>query len=177
MQEKWIEEVKWLQETLEANRDKRCFVFEHLTLSDDSGNPNDIHNAYWLGLEPTLVGVMQHYKNAMLFHGHSHLYLEEQFNFSYANYSTKKGFRSVHIPSSSGNRITVNGAFELNSSGSKVNRPELRSGYIADVYENAVVLRGYNFHEKAFVPIAQYCIDTTLKTVEADTFTDCTGIL
>lgn len=165
----WAEEFQWLYETLEANRNKRCFVFEHLTLSDDSGNPNDIHNAYLLEFESTLVGIMQHYKNAMLFHGHSHLYFTEQYNWSYANYSTKKGFKSIHIPSSSGSRITIDGAIE------KVNRTELRSGYIADVYENAVVLRGYNFHEEAFVPIAQYCIDTTLKTVEADTFTDATG--
>lgn len=165
----WIAELEWLQEQLEANRNKRCFVFEHLTLSDDSGNPNNIHNAYWGDLEPTLVGIMGHYKNTILFHGHSHLYLNEQLNFSYSNYSLKRGFKSVNIPSSSGSRITVDGVLQ------KVNDPTLRSGYIADVYENCIVLKGYNFHNSEYVPIAQYCIDTTLQTIEANTFTDSTG--
>ena len=169
--EEWKNELRWLQSTLEANRDKRCFVFEHLTLSDDSGNPNNIHNAYWYELENTLVGIMKHYKNAMLFHGHSHLDLNEQANFSYSNYSTKKGFRSISIPSSGGSRITVNGVLQ------KVNRPELRSGYIVDVYENCVVLKGYYFQSLEVVPLAHYLIDTTIQTIEANTFTDSTGTI
>lgn len=169
--EEWKNELRWLQSTLEANRDKRCFVFEHLTLSDDSGNPNNIHNAYWYELETTLVGIMKHYKNAMLFHGHSHLDLNEQFNFSYSNYSTKKGFKSINIPSSGGSRITVDGVLQ------KVNNPDLRSGYIADVYSDCVILKGYYFKNYEVIPIAQYCIDTTLRTIEANTFTDDTGVI
>lgn len=169
--QEWIKELQWLYETLEANRDKRCFVFEHLTLSDDSGNPNNIHNAYWGDLENTLVNVMKHYKNAMLFHGHSHLDFKEQVNFSYSNYSTKKGFKSISIPSSGGSRITVDGALQ------RVNKPELRSGYIVDVYENCVVLKGYYFQNFEVVPIAQYCIDTKLLNIEANTFKDSSGVI
>ena len=169
--QEWINELKWLQSTLEANRNKRCFVFEHLTLSDDSGNPNNIHNAYWYELENTLVNIMKHYKNAILFHGHSHLDLNEQFNFSYSNYSTKKGFKSISIPSSGGSRITVDGVLQ------KVNNPDLRSGYIAEVYENCIILRGYYFKNNEIVPIAQYCLDTALQTIEANTFTDSTGTI
>ena len=169
--QEWINELKWLQSTLEANRNKRCFVFEHLTLSDDSGNPNNIHNAYWYELENTLVNIMKHYKNAILFHGHSHLDLNEQFNFSYSNYNTKKGFKSVSIPSSAGSRVTVDGALV------RTNRTELRACYIAEVYENCLVLKGYYLHSGKYSPIAQYCIDTSLQTIEANTFTDSTGII
>lgn len=167
----WVNELAWLRDTLEANRDKRCFVFEHLTLSDDSGNPNNIHNAYWGDLENTLVGIMRHYKNAILFHGHSHLDLGEQLNFSHSNYSTKKGFRSVHVPSSCGGRITAGGVLIKEADVTK------RGGYIADVYENCIVLKGYYLQTLEAVPIAQYCIDTTVQTVVAGTFTDATGIL
>ena len=167
----WKAQLKWLQEQLEANRNKRCFVFEHLTLNDDAGNPNNIHNAFWEDMESTLVGLLQHYKNTILFHGHSHFDLKEQVNFSYMNYSTKKGFRSVHVPSTVGGRITVNGVKQ------DTTIPENRSGYVAEVYKNCLVLKGYNFHENAFVPIAQYCIDTTLQTIEAGTFTDSTGTI
>ena len=169
--QEWINELQWLYETLEVNRNKRCFVFEHLTLSDDSGNPNNIHNAYWYELENTLVEIMKHYKNAMLFHGHAHLYFTEQENWYYANYSTKKGFKSISIPSSAGSRITADGALV------KTNNINLRSGYIADVYEDCVVLRGYNFHTMECVPIGTYKIDTTLQTIAPNTFTDDTGTI
>lgn len=168
--EEWITELKWLQATLEANRNKRCFVFEHPPVSDDSGNPKNIHNTTWADLESTLVGVMKHYKNAILFHGHSHLDFNEQLNYSYANYSTKKGFKSVHIPSSSGSRKTIDGEVQPNDA-------ELRGGYIADVYGNHLVLKGYHFKDFKPVPIAQYCIDTARVSIEANTFTDSTGTI
>lgn len=169
--EAWKDGLRWLQSTLEANRDKRCFVFEHLTLSDDSGNPNNIHNAFWYDLEDTLVGIMRHYKNAMLFHGHSHLDFNEQLNWTYANYSTRKGFRSVSIPSSAGSRVTADGVLV------KENLVAKRGGYIADVYDHCVILKGYYFADSKPAQIAQYRIDTTLQTVEAGTFTDSTGII
>ena len=168
--EEWIKELQWLYETLEANRDKRCFVFEHLTLSDDSGNPENIHNAYWYELEATLVNIMKHYKNAILFHGHAHLDFKEQEKYSYANYSTKKGFKSIGLPSSSGCRVSVDGKLQKNDA-------NLRGGYIVDVYENYVVLKGYYFETLEVVPIAQYCIDTKLLNVEANTFKDSSGVI
>lgn len=93
----------------------------------------------------------------------------QQLNFSYSNYSTKKGFKSISIPSSVGSRNTINGVLQ------KVNDPAKRSGYIVDVYENFIVLKGYNFHQFTYIPIAQYYIDTTLKTIDAETFADSTG--
>lgn len=169
--DEWVKELNWLQSELEKYRNKRCFVFEHLTLSDDSGNPENIHNAYWGSLEPTLVGIMQHYKNAILFHGHSHLDLNEQFNWSYSNYSTKKGFKSVNVPSSSAGRYTVDKVLQ------KTSDPERRAGYLTEVYADCIILKGYNFYKSEYVPIAQYKIDTTLRTVEAGSFEDSTGIL
>ena len=168
--EEWIAELEWLQETLETNRNKRCFVFEHPPVSDDSGNPQNIYSTTWADLENTIVGIMKHYKNTILFHGHSHLDFNEQFNYSYSNYSTQKGFKSVHIPSSSGSRITVDGVLQPNDA-------NLRSGYIADVYEKCLVLKGYYFRNFEAVPIAQYCIETTLQTIAPNTFADSTGTI
>lgn len=169
--DEWIAELQWLQQTLEENRNKRCFVYEHLTLTDDSGNPNNIHNAYWMDLESTLVGIMSHYKNAILFHGHSHLDFNEQFNWTYSNYSTRKGFKSVSIPSSAGSRVTVDKVLVRD------NNPELRSGYITDVYADCIILKGYYFSTLEESPIAQYCIDTKLVNIPAGTFVDSTGTI
>lgn len=45
-------------------------------------------------------------------------------------------------------------------------------GYVVDVYEKYIVLRGRDFVKGEFLPIATYCLDTTLQTIEANAFTD-----
>lgn len=155
----WEDQINWLEDTLEANKSKRCFVFEHLTLARDSGNPENVHNAYWYAYEDRLVSMLNNHKNAILFHGHSHMRFEEQTNVTYSNYSTERGFKSVHIPSTSYTRKMVdkdgNGAW---NSGDKENIADGSQGYICDVYGNHIVLKGYDFQYGKFVSIAQYCI-------------------
>lgn len=172
------EHLQWLYETLETNRNKRCFVFIHpYVSSESSGNPYGLHAIptfdYW-GETKTqaFINLMSHYKNTMLFHGHSHVRPEVQFMVKNVNYSTALGFRDFSLPSSSNSRTVTetDGVKKLTTDGSAF-------CYIADVYENCIVLKGYNFHEKAFVPIAQYCIDTTIQTIDANTFTDNTGTI
>ena len=157
----WEDQINWLEETLEANKNKRCFVFEHLTLNTDSGNPENVHNAYWYSYENRLVNILTKYKNTILFHGHSHMQFQEQTKVTYSNYSTERGFKSVHIPSTSYTRYMVdkNGDGVWNS-GDKDNINDGSQGYICEVYENCIVLKGYDFQYNEFVPIAQYCIDT-----------------
>jgi hypothetical protein len=174
----WNGQIDWLEETLEANKNKRCFVFEHLTLNNDSGNPENVHNAYWGAFEDRLVSILSKYKNSILFHGHSHMQFQEQTKVAYANYSTRRGFKSVHIPSTSYTRYMVdkdgNGKW---NSGDKDSITDGSQGHICDEYENHIVLKGYDFQTNDFVPIAQYCIDTTLQTIEVGTFTDDTGTI
>lgn len=162
----WNTQIDWLESTLEKNKDKRCFVFEHLTLNNDSGNPENVHNAYWLGLEDRLVSILRKYKNTILFHGHSHMQFQEQLKVTYSNYSTERGFKSVHIPSTAYTRHMVdqNGDGVWNS-GDKDNINDGAQGYICDVYENYIVLKGYDFQYDKYILIAQYCIDTTLQAV------------
>jgi hypothetical protein len=50
-----------------------------------------------------------------------------------------------------------------------------------EVYPDCIILNGRDFVDNEsdghWLPIATYRIDTTLRTVEAGTFTDDTGIL
>ena len=73
-------ELQWLYETLEENRNNRCFVFEHVRPQDGCGNAYGIYaNDIWGGTEAAVFeNLMKHYKNAHLFHGHSHLKLNLQ---------------------------------------------------------------------------------------------------
>lgn len=164
-------ELQWLYETLEANRNKRCFVFFHVFPWGDCGNANSAYqNDLFSGTQGNVFkSLMAHYKNVTLFHGHSHFkfYLQEED--SKANYSNAFGYRSVHIPSLSVPRDIEDGA--------RVDIYADSEGYVVDVYENGIHLRGRDFVKSEFLPIASYWLDTTLQTVEAGTYTDSTGTI
>lgn len=177
------EELQWLYETLEANRNKRCFVFTHVLPHENGvGNPN---NLYVTAGKPLLwhindgsigqafISLLKHYKNTILFHGHSHTRFWLQEIDKKANYSNADGYKSIHIPSLAVPR-DPNGA-------SLTDIYAESEGYIVDVYDNCIVLNGRDFIDNDsdghWLPIATYKIDTTLQNVEAGTFTDSTGTI
>lgn len=173
------EELQFLYETLEANRNKRCFIFNHVYPYEDGvGDPNRLYNGrYWLttdgGVGQAFINLLRHYKNAILFHGHTHtrFYLQE-FD-KKANYSSEVGYKSVHIPSLSVPRDKVGSGLEYAFAESE--------GYIVDVYDDCIILNGRDFIDNDKdghgIGIAVYKIDTTLQSIEANTFTDSTGTI
>ena len=165
------EELQWLYETLETNRNKRCFVFQHMMRIDGCGNPYNLY-AYD-GLNNTqgtvFKSLVSHYPNVIWFHGHSHTKFDMQNEVEIANYDKLFGCHSVHIPSLSVPRDVVNGAYEKMYAESE--------GYVVDVYENHVILRGRDFVKEEFLPIATYRLNTTLKLIEANTYVDSTGTI
>ena len=176
-QHKWTQlpfeenELQWLYETLEANRNKRCFVFYHMFPWGDCGNADGLYkeNFFVASYQAVFQSLLRHYKNTTLFHGHSHLKLYLQELDERANFSNAQGYRSIHIPSLAAPRD------DANRDGTYENVFAESEGYIMEVYENCIVLKGYDFIDDEHIPIAQYCIDTTLQTVEANTFTSSTG--
>lgn len=156
----WADQIAWLESVLEANKDKRCFVFEHLTLNYDSGNPENVHNAFWGAYETQLVNILKKYDNAILFHGHSHIQLQEQTKISYTNFSRERGFKSVHIPSTAATRYIYdkNNSQEWDVGDGITGINDGAQGYICDVYADFIVLKGYDFQYDTYVPIAQYKI-------------------
>lgn len=170
--------MQWLYEQLEENRNKRCLVFFHSFLNDDSGNPlHARNNSLFANFTTTRLSVFKklcaHYKNAIFFHGHSHMKFESQEYDDCANYTEKNGFKSVHIPSSAMPRtLFADGKWEDDSKGENESQ-----GYIVDVYGDCLVLNGLNFVTNVPVPLGVYKIDTTLQTIPEKSFTDSTGII
>lgn len=164
-------ELQWLYETLEANRNKRCFVFYHIFPWGDSGNANGYYptNIFTGTQGSVFQSLMAHYKNVVLFHGHSHLKFYLQEIDDKANYSEALGFRSIHIPSISVPRDMIGDNLSYIFAESE--------GYVIDVHENGIHLRGRDFIKEEFLPIASYWIDTKLVEVEAGTYTDSTGTI
>lgn len=169
------EELQWVYETLETNRNKRCFVFVHVFPWGGSGNANGVYTANnWTSIKGTVFeNLMRHYKNTVLFHGHSHLKFDLQEVDDTANYSSADGYKSVHIPS-----LSVPRDIEGSSYAPLYAESE---GYIVDVYDDCIVLNGRDFIDNDsdghWLPIATYKIDTILQTVEANTFSDSTGTI
>ena len=167
-----VEELQWLYETLEANRNKRCFVFQHVFPWGDSGNAN---NAYAYGdlfagtQGDVFKSLMAHYKNTVFFHGHSHMKFDLQEIDKRANYSEAFGYRSVHIPSLCVPRDIIDGTLTNIYADSE--------GYVVDVYEDGIHLRGRDFVKGEFLPIASYWIDTALQIIPAKSYTDSTGTI
>lgn len=161
----------WLGDRLEENKNKRCFVFVHPYIdASDSGNPKGLHRTplfNYLTIDRhgydknTFAELMANYPNAIIFHGHSHMQFENQKLERNANYSTALGFKSIHIPSTAYCREVVEKEVDGKKVYSMENR-EIAQGYVCDVYEKHIVLKGYDFASNKEVPIAQYCIDTKL---------------
>jgi len=150
------EAFQWLGTTLEANKNKRCFVFVHPYIS--SGNPVGAYKTVpifenWNRLSE-FKSLLSQYKNTIIFHGHSHTKFECQELDTTANYSTSDGFKSVHVPSSSSPRDVVNGELVV--------RYDESQGYLVDVYEDCIVLNGMDFINNKPVPLGTYKISTTV---------------
>ena len=168
-------ELQWCYETLEANRNKRCFVFIHVFPWGGSGNANGLYATNnWTSTKGTVFEtLMKHYKNTVLFHGHSHLRFDLQESDELANYTDKDGYRSIHVPSLSVPRDLVDGSLAYVYAESE--------GYIVDVHDNYIILNGRDFIDNDadghIIPIATYKIDTRLVDIPANTFTDSTGTI
>jgi hypothetical protein len=115
------------------------------------------------------VSLMEHYKNVIWFHGHSHMKYDCQEDCSYANYDNFFGCKSIHIPSLAVPRDYINGEYAYMYAKSE--------GSVVDLYQNHIVLRGRDFVVEKFLPIATYCLDTTIINIPANTFIDSTGTI
>jgi hypothetical protein len=160
------EDFTWLGTTLEANKDKRCFVFVHSHIDDnveggveDSGNPafareNSIFGYWGATKTANFINLMKQYPNTILFHGHTHIKFEAQQFDKDANYSKENGFKSVHVPSLGSPRtlISADGTWTAAESESQ--------GYIVDVYDDCIVLNGMDLINNQPVPLGVYKIDT-----------------
>lgn len=181
--------LQWLYEQLEAYRNKRCFLFVHGFIEGPQYCGDSADLCTWTMIDgnykTAFIALLKHYKNAIYFHGHAHAMLQMQDYLQGleeprpANYDCALGVHSVHIPALAYPRDI--------STGAASNKYGESQGYLMDIYDNYVVLNGLDFangttdsggvYKPAIIPIATYCLDTTLHTVEAGTFTDSTGLI
>lgn len=165
------ESLQFAHDVLEANRNNRCFVFHHIFPTSFGGAATAEYldkekhpYAYdiWGSNGAIFENLLRHYKNTVLFHGHSHVKFSEQESGESENYSKAQGYRSVHIPSVTVPRDLVNGELETIDAASS-------EGYVVDVYDNGIHLRGRDFYNGKYLPIASYWIKTPIVEIKAGT--------
>lgn len=142
--------LDWLESTLETNKNKRCFVFMHFpAYGDKTADYHALYDNRMTGMAgASFVGLLSHYKNAIHVHGHTHLTLLDE-NPPIAN-EFAIGFRSIHVPSMVSPRFYDRESNTLrdyyyDENGTQIWGSYHSEGYIVDVYENKVVLRGIDF--------------------------------
>ena len=168
------EDLHWLYDTLEANRNRRCFVFVHSFLPGGAGNPLGFRNngifGYWGTLKTGVFNRLMAHYGCIVVNGHSHSVFSAQELDARANYSDANGYDDLHAPALGPPRqIFADGTYEESAAESYF--------YIMDVHETCVVFRGIDNVTGEPVPIGTFCIPTPTKSIEAGTFADPTGTI
>lgn len=149
------DELTWLESLVVRNADKRCFVFIHPYISSDSGNTLNIYGNALLPASSTITArlktaLISHGKS-VIFHGHSHFMQSMQELDETTNYTNKNGFHSVHVPSVGFPAYVANGSRTQSTTESY--------GYLVDVYDGYIMLRGIDFVNDKWSAHGTYKID------------------
>jgi hypothetical protein len=168
-----VAQLNWLQKELEKYRNKRVFLFHHYFPYDGSGDAIDCYDQNGLqGVRGELFyDLLRHYKNVIYFHGHTHAKFRLQELNAMNTIDDIYGRYSVHIPSAG---CPTHPNKDMNGYSEDFNASE---GYVVDVYEHGIALRGKDFANGVFLPIGSYYLDTIPQKVEANSFKDTTGLL
>ena len=159
------DQLNWLEERLKKYENRRVFLFEHVFV-EPTGN---VHNLYPYSSMGNVDGqpgkifrnLMAKYRNVILFTGHSHLEFQLQRLSDNANCSerTESLCHRVHIPSCAKPR--ANDVSTEDVKDNTYTNYGSSEGYVMDVYPDYIILKGINFVDNKYLPLAQYKINTT----------------
>ena len=159
------EQLNWLEERLEYYKNRRVFLFEHVFV-EPTGNINSLYPYNSMGKVEGQPGkifrnLMAKYRNVILFTGHSHLEFILQRLGDNANCSERTSIlcHRVHIPSCAKPR--ANDTSTEDTSANTYTNNGSSEGYVMDVYQDYIILKGINFVDNKYLPLAQYRINTT----------------
>ncbi len=175
------DQIDWLERRLEENKDKRVFLLMHIptfyannryyadgtAYTPASGKPDNSFNEGDY-MDRRFTAIFEKYPNVMVFTGHSH----QGFEYQLAQYvqgtewgdtmdqnvnDANGGAKLIHIPS-----MTTPGQYvydEATDTAKHVGDTSKSEGYVVDVYDDCVVLRGYNFMTDEYMSFGNYIID------------------
>ena len=141
--------LTWLKEKLSRYQGARIFVFMHYPISNYSG----LRDGEYYGFssasteDDELLSTLLSTKNVVVFSGHTHFKLDCEADYdtiNVFNFQHKK-VSLVHIPSC---------AYPRDSA--KKEQEQLSEGYVVEVYEKGVILRGVDLVTGDYMPNYEY---------------------
>ena len=136
--------LDWLKERLSRYEGARIFLFMHYPISDYAGLK--VNQYYGFSAESTeddeLIKALKNTKNVVVFSGHTHYKFgceSDDYDINVSNFQGEK-VSLVHVPSC---------AYPRNFAGNE--EAGISQGYIVDVYETGVILRGVNLATGAYM--------------------------
>lgn len=150
------EEFVWFKNLLENNPDKRCHVFTHFFVANDSGSTKNCYTCYFGGHEAEFKSLMKNHGRAIHYHGHSHIKFQCQELDKSTNYTDKNEFPSVHVPSVGESRNVV---LQADGTYKRVSEGVCCQGYVVDVYDDCLVFNGLDLNTKQPVPTGVFKLD------------------
>ncbi len=176
-------DIEWLKQELEKYNDKRVFLFFHLPIQlyNEVGYLDPSSNGLVVGYTPNTVmaQILLNYKNVIWFNGHTHYKLEyEGYTFHYTDeyedgditfthpniYQTDESMTMIHCSSCSHPReVTTkerNNDHTWNGKWKYSNLKTGSQGYVVDVYEKRIVIKGVDFasQDKPFIEKVKYIV-------------------
>lgn len=150
--------LTWLKERLSYYQGARIFVFMHYPISGYAG----LRDGDYYGFssesdeDDELLSSLIATKNAVVFNGHTHFKLDCESDHDIINVFTfqHKNVSLVHVPSC---------AYPRNYS--KTEEANLSEGYVVEVYENGVILRGVDLVKGEYMPDYEYALTIDNNTV------------
>lgn len=151
------EDIDWLEEKLEQYKEQRVFLFWHLPIPDTFAFG---HGLEFLANDASCRAgdvrlLLESYPNTICFTGHSHYDLALEAEYDNANtYRADGTMTMIHCSSTAYPRLPNGDSYS--------NVPTGSQGYLVDVYENKVVIKGVDFtigESGAFIPSANYVIN------------------
>ena len=155
-------QISELATLLETYKNKRVFLFEHVFVGG-TGNIYGLYDGVGMntgGNAGVFRKLMATYRNVILFTGHSHLDFNLQRLGEHANAAVRSDdlCHRVHIPSASKPRRNDESTEDISDNTYKYNAGGL--GYLVDVYDDFIILKGVDIIKDKILPYATYRIDT-----------------
>ena len=154
-----VEDITWLETQLELYSDRRVFLFFHLPLPgtfDLSQNGLGILEPGQICRANEMQELIMSYNNVIWFSGHTHYDLSFEETYDNPNtYQTVDSMTMIHCASCAYTRIPDGEEY--------LNIMEGSQGYIVDVYEKKVVIKGIDFTigtNGGFIANANYVINS-----------------
>ena len=144
------EQTTWLSQKLAGYTDKRVFLFTHYPYGE-VGTVGNLFDKTQMS-NSVFLNLIKQYKNIVYFSGHTHTNFDSQTLNKYANIKKANDIcHRVHISSLARPRVYNGTSF--------VNTPSGSEGYVMEIYENGILLKGYDFANEKYVAIAQYFLE------------------